>query len=87
MFHGQRIASGYGTYLPVLFEEQYPDLQMFPSDASLDVLASWGGEGVDLVLIDEAHVPDGDPLWEAIHNQARLEMVNELDGVRVYRVQ
>ncbi len=86
MHHGQRVASGYGTYLPILFEEQYPALQDFPSDAALELLHNWGGEGIDLVLVDQADVPADDPLWEAIEKQPLLEPVAEIDGVWVYEV-
>jgi len=87
MHHGQRIASGYGTYLPILIEKRYPELLAFPADESLDVLVGWGGTGVEMVLIDEADVPASDPLWTAIHNQSRLELVIEVDGVWVFKVQ
>jgi hypothetical protein len=86
MLHGQRIASGYGTYFPILFEEWYPELRDFPADESIDLLAGWGGEGIDLVLIGEEDVPAGDPLWEAIAGQDRLELVHEVGGIKVYRV-
>lgn len=86
MHHGQRIASGYGTYFPILFEEWYPELRDFPSDEALDLLAGWGGEGIDLVLIDEEDAPAGDPLWEAIAGQGRLELAHEVGGIAVYQV-
>lgn len=60
MHHQQRVASGYGTYLPILFEQQYPELSDFPSDQALATLAQWGGQGVHLVLIDEKDAPAGD---------------------------
>lgn len=87
MYHGQRIASGYGTYLPILFEERHPQLRTFPSDEALDALRDWGGEGVSLVLIDERDVPVGDPLWEAVASQERLQEVAIVDTVWVFEVQ
>ena len=86
MHHGQRIASGYGTYFPILFEEWYPELASFPSDEALDLLAVWGGEGIDWVLIDEADVPPDDPLWDAIAAQDGLQSAVRVGGVRGYRV-
>jgi hypothetical protein len=84
MHHGQRLASGYGTYLPVLIEREYPDLGSFPSDRSLDLLARWGDQGVTYILVDEAGVPADDPLWPALDGQDRLDQEVVLDGVRVY---
>jgi hypothetical protein len=86
MHHGQRIASGYGTYLPILFESRYPELRSFPSDSALDLLVDWGGVGIDWVLIDEADVPPGDPLWEAIDRQERLHLAVRAGSVRGYAV-
>ncbi len=90
MHHGQRIASGYGTYFPILFEDNYPELEEFPSDQALDTLSNWGRDvspndyGVTLILIDESHVPADDPLWSAIKAQDRLQLETILDGVHVY---
>ena len=86
MHHGQRVATGYGTYFPILFESWYPELFHFPSDDALEVLASWEGGGIKWVLIDEADVPAGDPLWQAIAGQERLQLETDVSGVRVYRV-
>ncbi len=86
MHHGQRIASGYGTYFPILFESWYPELQAFPADEAMDLLASWGGEGVEFVLIDEADVPAAEPLWDAVAAQDRLQLTVVVGGVHVYRV-
>jgi hypothetical protein len=86
MHHHQRIASGYGTYFPILFESWYPELQAFPADEAMDLLATWGGEGVEFVLIDEADVPTADPLWDAVATQDRLQLTVVVGGVHVYRV-
>ncbi len=85
--HHQRIASGYGTYLPILFEERYPQLAAFPSDDSVDLLAGWGDEGVQYVLIDERDVPADDVLWLAIAAQERLKLATVAAGVHVYEVE
>jgi hypothetical protein len=85
-YHGQRLASGYGTYLPVLFEERHPKLGDFPSPEALDLRVAWEGGGVQYVLVDEADVPAGDPLWPAIAAQERLQPVVALEGVHVYEV-
>ena len=87
MHHGQRVAGGYGTYLPILFETWYPELKEFPSDEAIELLAGWDGGGVDLVLIDEADVPAGDPIWEAVAGQSRLQLETTVNRVRVYRIQ
>jgi hypothetical protein len=89
--HGQSVASGYGTYLPILFENKYPQLQDFPSPESLDVLRNWGSDvpgartGISWILIDEKEVAANDPLWTQLINQNTLELVTIQDGVRVYR--
>jgi hypothetical protein len=85
-YHNQRVASGYGTYLPILFEERFPALKGFPSPESLETLAAWEGGGVRYVLVDEADVPPVDPLWAAISAQERLAPAVILDGVHVYEV-
>jgi hypothetical protein len=87
MHHGQRIASGYGTYLPILFEESYPELDEIASDRALHTLATWGGEGIDLILIDEGDMPAGDPRWKIIAGQSRLKLLTVQDRIRVYRVE
>ncbi len=86
MHHGQRIISGYGTYLPILFEANYPELLDFPSDESIDVLASWPGGGVETILIDESDVPAGDSLWQAVAVQSRLQLEAIVGSVAVYRL-
>jgi hypothetical protein len=86
MHHGQRMISGYGTYLPILFEEQFPELASFPSAESLDLLANWEGEGVDYVLLDTRDVPSNDPFWDAIEAQDRLDLIETVDEVRIYQV-
>jgi hypothetical protein len=85
--HGQRIASGYGTYLPILFEESYPELEEIASDEALDTMATWGGEGIDLMLIDEGDMPSGDPRWETIAGQSRLKLLTVQGRIRVYRIE
>jgi hypothetical protein len=87
MHHGQRVAGGYGTYLPILFEARYPELNAFPADEAIDRLSDWDGGGIDLILIDERDVPINDPFWSAISDQRRLELVTVIDQVRVYKVQ
>jgi hypothetical protein len=86
MHHGQRIASGYGTYLPILFEESYPELLDFPSDEAVDTLASWGEEGVRFILIDNTDVPPDDPMWAALARQDRLKLDVVAGSVWVFRV-
>jgi hypothetical protein len=86
MHHGQRIASGYGTYLPILFEESYPELLNFPSDEAVDTLASWGEEGVRFILIDNTDVPPDDPMWAALARQDRLKLDVVAGSVWVFRV-
>ena len=85
-YHNQRLASGYGTYLPVLFAARYPRLNDFPSTEALDLLADWEGGGIRYVLVDQVDVPLGDPLWSAIAAQDRLQPVITLEGVHVYEV-
>jgi hypothetical protein len=92
MFNGQRMAGGYGTYFPIIFEARYPELQEFPADSALDLLEKWGegsgGEvGIDYILIDEADIPLDDPLWQQIAGQDRLHHLVTIDGVSVYTVQ
>jgi hypothetical protein len=93
MFHNQRVASAYGTYFPILFEEWYPELNDFPSDQSIELLSNWGQSvspesvGIDYVLIDEADVPLDDPLWEEVREQRRLIYVTKQGNVWVYRIQ
>jgi hypothetical protein len=91
MFNNQRLASGYGTYFPIIFEERYPALADFPSDEAIDLLEAWGegsGKqgGIDYILIDELDVLAGDPLWRLIEGQPRLRHVVTADSVRVYTV-
>lgn len=87
MHHGQRLASGYGTYLPILFENSYPELDEIASNRAIHTLATWGGEGIDLILIDEADMPSDDRRWETIDSQSRLDLLTVQNGVRVYRVE
>ncbi len=91
MFNGQRMAGGYGTYFPILFEARYPELQKFPADSAINLLETWGegsgGEvGIDYILIDEADIPLGDPLWQQIASQDRLYPLVTIDGVHVYSI-
>ena len=89
-YHQHPIVGGYGTYLPLLFNRQYPELQQFPSDSSLDLLQHWGCDvdrtacGVKYILVDEADIARDDPLWQEIRNQQRLVEITVLDGVHVY---
>ncbi len=85
--HQQRLASGYGTYLPILFETSYPELDEIASDRAVHTLATWGGRGIDLILVDERDMPSDDPRWEMIASQSRLELETIQDGVRVYRIE
>jgi hypothetical protein len=91
-YHHHPIVGGYGTYLPLLFTRQYPELQQFPSDPSLDVLQHWGCEmnrttcGVKFILVDEADITGDDPLWQEIQNQHRLVETIVLEGVHVFTI-
>lgn len=92
MHHGQRMASGYGTYLPYIFRSRYGVLNEFPSDDSIELLKNWGVDvspdsyGVDFVLIDERSVQDGDPFWKEIDNQDSLYLITTEDNIRVYGI-
>ena len=97
MFYSQYnqhpVASGYGTFFPIIFSKKYPTLEEFPSDLSLDVLLNWGkdikpeSKGVEYILVDEAEVMNEDPLWNAIRAQKLLVEVTIQDGVHVYKIQ
>lgn len=82
-YHGKNIISGYGTYFPILFEERYPALAEFPSDASLDLLARWP---VRYVLVDRLDLSHDSELAEAIAAQSRLSRVASVGGVDVYAI-
>jgi hypothetical protein len=82
-FHGKSIISGSGTYFPFLFEEQYPELSEFPSDASIERLAGWP---VRYVLVDRALLEQDQGLADALLSQPRLEWVTTVGGVDVYAV-
>ena len=92
LYHQHPIASGYGTYLPLLFKERYPELAEFPSDAAMERLINWGkdidaqSKGVGLVLVDERDLAQDDPFWEALAQQKRLKLVETIDRVRIYEV-
>jgi hypothetical protein len=80
-YHGKNVIAGYGTYFPILFEQRYPELAAFPSDASVERLVNWP---VRYVLVDQADLPNYPGLAEAIARQPRLRHVVTLGGVDVY---
>lgn len=80
-YHGKNIIGGYGTYFPILFEERYPELADFPSDASLDRLEQWP---VQYVLVDQTDLPNHPGLADAIARQPRLRRVTTEGSVDVY---
>ncbi|MFH1085729.1 MAG: hypothetical protein V1772_08210 [Chloroflexota bacterium] len=41
-FHGRRVAYGHGTFYPAHINAAFETLASFPSDACLDLLATWG---------------------------------------------
>jgi hypothetical protein len=82
-YHGKNVIGGYGTYFPILFEERYPELSSFPSDASIELLERWP---VHYVLVDRNDFPSHPGLAEAIIRQPRLRRTVTLGGVDVYEI-
>jgi hypothetical protein len=91
-YHGKRVVFGYGTYLPILFQQLYPELASFPDDASLDRLSEWE---VRYVLLDTGALPPtaqsaandiGPDVLAKIVHQPRLRLIATLDQVQVYRL-
>jgi hypothetical protein len=82
-YHGKNIIGGYGTYLPLLFEEQYPELAEFPSAASLDRLEAWP---VRFVLVDREDLADHPGLADAMSREPRLSRATTEGTVDVYEI-
>jgi hypothetical protein len=82
-YHGKSIVGGYGTYLPILFEEEYPELARFPSDSSLNRLEAWP---VRFVLVDRKDLADHPGLDDAMSRQPRLGRVTTEGTVDVYEI-
>jgi len=91
-FHKQYYAAGYGTYLPIIFSQKYPELEDFPSDESIDILENWGADvglvpaGVQYILVNEINVPPENELWARILTQPRLELTNVIGSSRIYSI-
>jgi hypothetical protein len=89
-YHGKRVVFGYGTYLPIRFRQQHPELAGFPDDSSLDQLS---GKEVRYILLDLRVIPAagqrvvddiGSDVLAEIAQQPRLELVGTFDQIQVY---
>jgi hypothetical protein len=80
--HGKRIVTGYGTFVPLHFQEAEPVLRGFPSTESLSLLESWG---VRYILVNSGRYGVG---WSALMEQLQaidtLVLTEEAGGIFVY---
>lgn len=82
-FHGKPVTYGYGTYLPLLYRQEHPELLTFPSDQALDLLQTWG---VHYVLVTTDTLAYENFTLADVAAQPRLQPVITLDDVNVYRL-
>ncbi|HVU13764.1 MAG TPA: hypothetical protein VHD90_20950 [Phototrophicaceae bacterium] len=82
-FHGKPVTFGYGTYLPFIYEQRFPMLKTFPSDAALDQLQAWG---VHYILVTDDTLEFENFTMADVNQQPRLQHVITLDDVAVYRL-
>lgn len=92
-FNHQYLATGYGTYFPILFEEKYPELSSFPSNMAIDTLVRWGQDadpdtpGVRYILIDNVDLDNGSNLRTQIEAQPRLNLVDIFGAINVFEIE
>ncbi|NUM44923.1 MAG: hypothetical protein HUU38_09470 [Anaerolineales bacterium] len=82
-YHGKNIAYGYGTYFPIWYRQQYPELGNCPSSACLTRLQSWQ---VKYILLNRDALEPTSTLEFQLDSSGALTRIAEFEAIVVYQL-